>query len=489
MQFPLKIAHRGIILVLVPLVCELLFLAVLTILLARADYVIRREAEARQIIYLTGSVERLAADCATAAACYKFTHMGFFKQRSERSSRALFEKIDELEERLKGKPDLLARMHSGRHIAGKALGLIAHVIAKVDQKELPQAPNKVLGSIAHVSDEFKMLEDMNDNLAHIVEAERREAIAISQQERRARSAVGVALGVGFILNILIALALAIFFSKGITKRLYSVMENTRRVPKGQPLNPPVQGADEIAELDNVFHKMVNELEQTQQMKQYLLSMVSHDLRSPLTTVQAALSLLAAGALGKLPERAEKKVQLAELDLERLIRLTNDLLDSEKLATGKLDIVPIATTSGQIIEDAAGAMQSFAELHKVQLTAVSDSTKMMADRARLVQVLTNFLSNAIKYSPEGSAVTVSVRVDDNQAEFSVSDQGKGIAPEYHELIFEKFRQVSVDDASTGKGFGLAICKSIVELHGGRVGVRSELNKGSTFWFSVPLVRPV
>ncbi|MBZ0188197.1 MAG: HAMP domain-containing histidine kinase, partial [Candidatus Obscuribacterales bacterium] len=293
--------------------------------------------------------------------------------------------------------------------------------------------------------------------------------------------VGFNIGLAFLLNK--------SFSVYITNRLGAIIDNTQKVPKGEQLSPPIGGSDEIAQLDKVFHDMVDELYKAQRMKQYLLSMVSHDLRSPLTSVQGLLTMMAAGTFGKLTDRAQKRVESAEAEVSRLINMTNDLLDVERLASGNLVMILAPTPAREILDAALGSMQTLAEQHQVKLFADARDIMIEADKERLIQVMINLVSNAIKSSPADSTIILTAGVQDDLVVFNVTDEGRGIPSEFIDKIFEKFQQVEESDSTEkgGKGLGLAICKSIVEAHGGTIGVVSEYGKGSTFWFSLACLK--
>ncbi|MBA4076719.1 MAG: hypothetical protein C0508_16875, partial [Cyanobacteria bacterium PR.023] len=303
---------------------------------------------------------------------------------------------------------------------------------------------------------------------------------------------------GIAANIFIAFALAFFFSRSIIRKLRVISDNAARLPKGIALNEPLIGQDEIVHLDHVFHSMVTDLDEAKKMQQYLIAMVSHDLRSPLTSLQGVLTLLSSGAAGELPKAAKDKISAAESDLGRLIKLTNDLLDTERLASGQLDLHKKRCLLADIVEEAMDAVSTFAKQHDIKVLAAdlengrAMNTMLELDPERMGQVLTNLLNNAIKYSPAGAEVQISAAVISAKGgrelvKVSITDQGRGVPEAFQTTIFEKFKQVKESDSRElgGKGLGLAICKSIIEQHGGTIAVDSNGSKGSTFWFEIPL----
>jgi PAS domain S-box-containing protein len=232
---------------------------------------------------------------------------------------------------------------------------------------------------------------------------------------------------------------------------------------------------------------VTERRGVDRLKREFMSSISHELRTPLTSIRGSLGLLAGGVLGPLSAEAGEIVAVAERNAVRLIGLITDILDLERLEGGRLEMELESVETSPIVTRALEAVQSFADQAGVSLVALPASVRVRADADRLVQVLVNLLSNAVKFSPAGSTVTVRVVPGPSMAELQVEDRGRGVPPALREAIFERYRQVEGSDSRRkgGVGLGLAICKSIVEQHGGAIGVRDAEETGSLFWFRVPL----
>jgi PAS domain S-box-containing protein len=225
-------------------------------------------------------------------------------------------------------------------------------------------------------------------------------------------------------------------------------------------------------------------------RQSFVMMVRSQLKNPLSKIATFLTRLGGGVLGAVSPKGSDTTRVMQQNIERLITLLNDLFDLEKLESGKIDIeaAPIALNS--ILERSENAVAMFAQKHKVLLQVPRYELQIYADGNRIVQVLVNFISNAIKFSPEGAPVTVAVRQSPTQVEISVIDRGRGIPESHVASVFEAYKQVEAADATKkgGTGLGLAICKAIVEAHGGEIGVNSEFGKGSVFWIRLPRSAP-
>jgi PAS domain S-box-containing protein len=224
------------------------------------------------------------------------------------------------------------------------------------------------------------------------------------------------------------------------------------------------------------------------MKDEFVSTVSHELRTPLTSIRGALGLLSTGLLGEMGEKATNLLRIAVTNSDRLVRLINDILDLERMQSGRAPLTYRSCDLEELARQAIDAMTPMAETAKVQLLLDSGPVQVEVDPDRLQQVMTNLLSNAIKFSPPQSQVTVSLERLLDGVSVSVSDNGRGIPKDKLESIFDRFQQVDASDARQkgGTGLGLAICRTIVMQHGGRIWAERNSDRGSTFRMFLPLV---
>jgi signal transduction histidine kinase len=257
----------------------------------------------------------------------------------------------------------------------------------------------------------------------------------------------------------------------------------------------VPAPDEIGHMQATFNslaqRVISNMEQLKtldQAKSEFLSIASHELRTPLTSIKGSLSLMRSGVVGKMNEMAENLLSIAETETDRLIRLINDILDLAKIEARKLPLHQDWHSLDDLVNVSLQSLQGLAQQAEVQLGSDGiEPVEAYIDRDRMQQVLTNLLSNAIKFSPKGKMVVVRTEIDEqNELTILVSDQGRGIAPEDQDAIFQKFRQATnaKNPLVKGTGLGLAIARALVEQHGGTIGVRSAPEEGSTFYFTVP-----
>ena len=222
------------------------------------------------------------------------------------------------------------------------------------------------------------------------------------------------------------------------------------------------------------------------LKDEFISTVSHELRTPLTSIRGALGLLSSGILGQVNDKAANLLRIALTNSDRLVRLINDILDLERIQSGREPLTFRKVHLADVVRQAFEGMQPVAEAAKVQLVYDSERVEIAADADRLHQVLTNLLSNAVKFSPPKSTVSVTTNPGVSGVTLSVVDQGRGIPADKLETIFGRFQQVDASDSRQkgGSGLGLAICRTIVLQHSGRIWAERNPDCGSTFRVFLP-----
>ncbi|TNE94757.1 MAG: PAS domain-containing sensor histidine kinase, partial [Gammaproteobacteria bacterium] len=236
---------------------------------------------------------------------------------------------------------------------------------------------------------------------------------------------------------------------------------------------------------------ISERKKLERMKDQLISIVSHELRTPLTSIKGSLGLLAGGAAGELPDKAQKLLKTAERNTSRLMLLINDLLDMEKLVAGKMHMEPQQQALAPILDEAIESVREYrGGAHSVSIDTPQawPAITVNVDSPRLVQALTNLLSNAIKFSPENHPVEVSVIEHDETTEIRIRDHGPGVSPEFQERLFQRFSQADATDSRKlpGTGLGLAITRKLCQQLGGQVGYRDADGGGAEFYIQLPVI---
>lgn len=289
--------------------------------------------------------------------------------------------------------------------------------------------------------------------------------------------------------VLVMLALVLALSRITTAPLERMAARLRTMTR-QMENPgrlAEIGAPEIRSLARAFNQLLEEREALDELKNQFVSNISHELRTPLTSINGSLTLLASNAAGPLPDKANRMVKVALRNSDQLQRLIGDLLDFNKALAGELAVKTQPVIPAEILAEAVSSNRALAEIHNIRLAQeTAPDAQIMADPYRLKQILDNFISNACKFSPAGSTVTLSAHREGNlRVRLVVADQGEGVPELFLPRLFHRFAQAEAgsDRARAGTGLGLAICDQLATLMGGQVGYFYQ--RGAHFWVELPI----
>ena len=265
------------------------------------------------------------------------------------------------------------------------------------------------------------------------------------------------------------------------------MRSERQMPDGRALevrSAPMPGGGFVT-----TYMDITERRHMERLKSEFVSTVTHELRTPMTSIHGALSLLASGVAGPLPEGAQELIKRSHQSSDRLVRLINDVLDVERIEARLMRYSMTAQPLAPLVEQAVDATRAYAHQHGVEfdLQAHSDAVRVLADADRIVQVIVNLLSNAVKFAGPSKRVSIRTAITGLGVRVSVIDDGAGIPESFRPRIFERFSQADSSDRRQkgGTGLGLNICRSIVAEHGGRIDYISAVGQGSEFYFELPV----
>ncbi len=445
-MFRLGIVHKGLILLAVPLLSGIGFIFFLYQGLLEADKKIERELMLKEAVI---SFVKATSSASAADAWYNFhaaTGSQSCKKLYETEKRKADDEYAQLQELLK------------------------------DVKFIKLPPLSIL--------KIRLIDGLPDEQSPVLKQLERKADQQTKAALASMQSLYLTLALGMVACVLISIILAIFFCLNITNRLLIIVNNTKCLSAGSSLSPPMKGTDEIAELDQLLYRSASEIRELEQFKKEMIGVVSHELKSPLSSIGSFLSNMNAGVFGELSEKGKKKAENTYKNIQRLMGIVSDLLYLDRI---ELQLAPSKTRIQDLLRESVDTVKELSEKSKVEIVVNSTDGELEIDRNRLVQVIVNLLSNAMKFSPPDNRVILDAGIKEQFFECRVSDHGKGIPESLQKQIFEPFQQVDAKDATArkGTGLGLTISRSIIEQHGGVIGVDSELEKGSTFWFRVPI----
>ncbi len=587
----MKLSHKALILVAVPLTFELLFVSVLGFLLFQVEKNARFTERSRNLVLETENLQRMFYEAGVSIAGYNATKNPLFTAQ-----------FDEVKNRIRMQLALIGKLSSFDERATLKVVAIDELVNK-ELKTMEELHDQMDRGQLVGGSPYERLQDLSLRLSNLFESvidkERELAKDAPEVELRLRGLVEQWLMCGVMVNVCLAFGLAIYFNRGTARRLQVLMQNTARVVSEETLLPSIGGSDEIAQLDKRFRDMsesvtlarrkeravvdnaldvicsineqgqftavnpssfdnwgytedelldkhikkilfaqdkglgghpleraigdkststlevrirrkngqptdslwsmhwskeesaffcvvhdMSERKRAEQLRREIVAMVSHDIRTPLTSITIGQEMLMSGARGELPTKAKAELEKIGMSTQRLMRLVNDFLDMEKIQSQKLEIIKRRVNLDVLINNSVEELSLLATARGVSMSFSESDLDIVADGERLIQVIVNFLSNAIKYSPVNGEIKVEASVDGTEVEVRIIDQGPGIDLDSQAAIFERFKQLEGSIATNSSGLGLAICKSLIELHGGTVGVRSMPGLGSTFWFRIP-----
>jgi len=290
------------------------------------------------------------------------------------------------------------------------------------------------------------------------------------------------------IGLFIGLILPLIIYRSINKDLGVIRSGIKHIAQGDfSYKIKLDSKDEIGMLAESCNNMAMRLKELDNMKNEFISIVSHELKTPLTSMKEAVNLILEGVVGELGTKQKKMIDIMDQGINRLLKIIEELLEMSRLETGMITLSKEGLVMNEIVSDFISEIQPYASNKGVAIEVryLDDDCHVFVDKNKILQVLTNLVHNAIKYSHKGSWVEIRLNRDDDLIIVEIEDNGKGIPEEDLSLIFEKFYQSKVTRGHSGIGLGLAISKNIVDAHGGSIYATSIVGKGSVFSFTLPV----
>jgi signal transduction histidine kinase len=296
-----------------------------------------------------------------------------------------------------------------------------------------------------------------------------------------------------LIGLVIAVGLAVLIAGSVARPLQRISQAARQIAQGDyQQRVPASGPREVRALATSFNEMVGRVAATQQVQRDFLANVSHDLRTPLTSIQGFSQAIAEGVTSD-PESAQRAAQIIHDEAARLHRMVESLLDLARIEAGEMNMLRSAITPSDLLhgigESLSVKMQD--KGLRFEQDIPPDLPRIAGDGDRLAQVFTNLLDNAVKHTPAGGTITLGAHTAQNGIAVTVQDTGEGIPADDLPRIFERFYQVDKsrrNDQRSGMGLGLTIVRQIIEAHGGTIQVASQVGQGSLFTVWLPLPTP-
>lgn len=465
----------------VALICQLAFVGALAFAHSVVEQQFEEEAHSRKIMSAANALIMNVLRVAASMGFYQYNKEGGFKYTFERAlvemskRQEAFRKMQTLKDGKVRDPEIqqmVDRLDESFKLFKETQG----VFESGDEAGKRYA-------VFQISKQAKKLNEINKTL---IEKQEEKTVAHQKLNEKTRFWVNWIVYGGLSFNAILVICMLWYFHKHTSRRFDTLSANIVALGANKEIPNRLGGADELVMLDDVVHAVSRALQEAERSKQEVLAMVTHDLRSPLTSLQLTLNLLDGGTMDTSSDKAKNMISRANSSVGKLIQLINDLLDIDKIESGRFSLNIQDTEDSSMIEQAVELIQHSADARNITIEAKPADADIHCDEERIVRVLTNLISNAIKFSPDNSKIIVSTKQTDEQLLFEVKDQGRGLPPGEQDKIFERYHQVnSADEAEKkGSGLGLTICKALVEAHGGTIGATSSDGEGSTFWFKIP-----
>ncbi|MBX9694956.1 MAG: HAMP domain-containing histidine kinase [Cyanobacteria bacterium] len=488
----MRVRHQGAILIGIPLVCQVVFAFILIRNIGLLEEAGQREANAKAVISACQDMKAVMSRLVLEFLAREFLSAAEGNSIKKSVNSVINDKFGTIRSLLKEDPEAeqIAKQYQ------EDLICLSSVVA--DTGEIKSSDPHFNGrrSLARYLNNGEQMEELLVYSQRCLVDDRalmKRFVPILEQWRpkalHERESLRTTILIAISVEIILSLSIAFVLGKRFITRLQLLMSNIDKFSHGATDLEKLSGDDELAELDQKFRVMAISRNEAEEFKRSLMTMVAHDLRSPL----ASSNLLIETILGKRAELTDwVNTRLSRLqgELHRLLRLANTLLDIERIESSKLELDCQAVSAFELVIATFSAVESAAQMAEIKLKSnVEFEDDISLDEDRIVQVLVNLVSNSIRFAPKNSEITLRIVGvnDDKSVQFQVIDHGPGVPEAERDKLFKKFSQTSQDPSvkKLGTGFGLYLTDMIVKAHGGDTGYTYSQEEGSCFFFEIPL----
>lgn len=471
----------------VPLVCQFIFGAVLIFSLAQSDAAGKREARNKEVVAACQVIRALILEHMQTLGAGRLLSVDKRMVTNAQVRESIEKKANDVLALCKDDPEAAA-------IANDYVAALKKFEDVVEDPKIEVAGLKTRALFARFLNEREYLEELMNSFKEAVAYEDRLLERFKRVEKdlapeslQSRENWKNVVILGAVVDTALVIALGVLFSRNTLSRLDILMDNIRAFARGEAKLRSLSGSDELAELDENFREMADARNNADEMRRSLLAMVSHDLRTPLTSVGLTLSVILETEKKKIEDALSVKLRRMNSEIDRLVRLASSLLEIERIESNKVELNFSMIPVESLISASMNAVMGMSETKSITVDPSFDPDQNInCDSERIIQVLVNLLSNSLKFSPKNSTVKINVRETNRSFKFEVIDQGPGVSPEDEKKLFQKFSQLQQleDIKKMGSGLGLYIASRLVTAHGGLIGY-NRVEGGSCFWFELPL----
>lgn len=473
-----SLVSKVLLLVLIPLISQSIFLFWIDGQLARSQELANNERQQTDLISIVNEVWLRIFSANANSGLFTVYHQNSYKERALDDLEALNRTSDALELLMNRAPQTKSLWFDAKQFIWQETRAIQERIEK-------SGTELVDTELGHMSDFIEPALNVNARMAKIVAGEIGTLADITQQNEELRKQLQTLIFSAIAINAILSAGQWWALRRNVSRRITVLLENARQLPLRGPLKEPTGGSDEIAALDKLLHRAARELRISDDQRKSMMDLIAMKIGQPLKEITLYLNLLdgETSKVANFSQRGKEALSTTKRNLDRVRMLASDLLTIDQSSGLNNELEPNLCNIRDLLEESAASVRSLADKHGITFNIATSDFRVRLDRKRMVQVLVNLLANAVKFSPAQSEIYLAARTIGVDLEITVKDSGPGMDRATSEKIFEKFFR-SNNQNQQAFGLGLAICKLLVEAHGGEIAVQSELGHGSTFIIDIP-----